>query len=132
MSDLISRSTLIDKFSDTGIQITFDLPVEEKLGEDVDLEAFAELVQDAVQAYKKMIIDVIQNQPTAYDVDAVVEEIENINTAWNCQECMHLEICDKIQLEKGNGGESLDLCAEVVKVLAQDMVRKGGVNENNN
>lgn len=69
MSDLISRSALIDKFNDTGIQITFDLPVEEKLGEDVDLEAFAELVQDTVQAYKKMVIDVIQNQPTAYDVD---------------------------------------------------------------
>ena len=83
MSDLISRSELLKAFNNKNVQITFDLPVEEVLGEDVDLDDFAMLVQDAIQAYKKMVIDTIKNQPTAYSVDKVVEELE-------------------IELEKGN------------------------------
>ena len=50
MGDLISRSALLKKFDDTGIQITFDLPVEEILGEGVDIDDFSTLVQDAIQA----------------------------------------------------------------------------------
>lgn len=76
MSDLISRSELLKAFNNKNVQITFDLPVEEVLGEDVDLDDFAMLVQDAIQAYKKMVIDSIENQPTAYDIDKVVEELE--------------------------------------------------------
>ena len=76
MSDLISRSELIKAFNNKNVQITFDLPVEEVLGEDVDLDDFAMLVQDAIQAYKKMVIDTIKNQPTAYDIDKAVEELE--------------------------------------------------------
>lgn len=76
MSDLISRSELLNAFNNKNIQITFDLPVEEILGEDVDLDDFAMLVQDAIQVYKKMVIDTIKNQPTAYDIDKVVEELK--------------------------------------------------------
>lgn len=76
MSDLISRSELLKKMNDTGVQITFDLPVEEILGEDVDIDDFAMLVQDAIQAYKNMVIGTIKEQPTAYDVSKVVEELE--------------------------------------------------------
>ena len=76
MSELISRSELLNAFNNTGIQITFDLPVEEILGEDVDIDDFSMLVQDAIQAYKKMVIDTIKNQPTAYDIGKVVEELE--------------------------------------------------------
>ena len=46
------------------------------LGEDVDLDDFAMLVQDAIQAYRKMVIDTIKNQPTAYSVDKVIKELE--------------------------------------------------------
>ena len=49
------------------------------LGEYVDLDDFAILVQDAIQAYMKMIIDTIKNQPTAYDIDKVVEELEELD-----------------------------------------------------
>ena len=77
MSDLISRSELLTLFNNKNIQITFDLPVEEVLGEDVDLDDFAMLVQDAIQSYKKMVIDTIKNQPTAYDIDKVIEELES-------------------------------------------------------
>lgn len=76
MSDLISRSQLLKKFNDTGIQITFDLPVEEILGDDVDIDDFTMLVQDAIQAYKNMVIGTIKEQPTAYNPEKVVEELE--------------------------------------------------------
>lgn len=76
MSDLISRSALLQKINDTGIQITFDLPVEEILGEDVDIEDFTMLVQDAIQAYKNMVIGTIKEQPTAYDISKVAAELE--------------------------------------------------------
>lgn len=73
MSDLISRSQLLKKFNDTRIQITFDLPVEEILGDDVDIDDFTMLVQDAIQAYKNMVIGTIKEQPTAYNPEKVVE-----------------------------------------------------------
>ena len=76
MSDLISRSELLNAFNNKNIQITFDLPVEEVLGEDVDLDDFAMLVQDAIQSYKKLVIDTIKEHPTAYSVDEVVKELE--------------------------------------------------------
>ena len=89
MSDLISRSELLKAFNNKNVQITFDLPVEEVLGEDVDLDDFAMLVQDAIQAYKKMAIDTIINQPTAYDIDKVVEELK----CDRCESCSLLEVC---------------------------------------
>ena len=67
MSDLISRSELLKTFNNKNIQITFDLPVE---------DVYARLVQDAVQTNNKMVIDTIKNQPTAYSVGKVVEELE--------------------------------------------------------
>ena len=92
MSDLISRSELLTSFNNKNIQITFDLPVEEVLGEDVDLDDFAMLVQDAIQAYKKMIIDTIKNQPTAYDIDNVANAVEEITERI-------LNNCDEIELD---------------------------------
>lgn len=83
MSDLISRSELLTSFNNKNIQITFDLPVEEVLGEDVDLDNFAMLVQDAIQSYKKMVIDTIKNQPTAYDIDKVIVNLEQLADASN-------------------------------------------------
>ena len=117
MSDLISRSELLKVFNDKNIQITFDLPVEEVLGEDVDLDDFAMLVQDAIQAYKKMVIDTIKIQPTAYDIDKVVEELEEIRAKKTCnkEKCDTKEICricvvdDAIEIVK-QGGISDDVC----------------------
>lgn len=73
---LIDADALVDCLKNKGAQIIFDLPVEEVLGEDIDLDDFAMLVQDAVQAYKKMVLDTIKNQPTAYDVEKVIEQLE--------------------------------------------------------
>ena len=76
MSDLISRSEVLTSFNNKNIQIIYDLPVEEVLGEDVDLGDFAMLLQDAIQAYKKMVIDTIKNQPTAYSINKVIDELK--------------------------------------------------------
>ena len=102
MSDLISRSELLKAFNNKGIQIKFDLPVEEILGEDVDLDDFAILVQDAIQAYKKMVIDTIKNQPTAYNVDKVVDEL-------------------KSELEKGN------IAIDFGEFRLFEIVKQGGI-----
>ena len=116
MSDLISRSELLKAFNNKNVQITFDLPVEEVLGEDVDLDDFAVLVQDAIQAYKKMVIETIKNQPTAYSVDKVVGELE----CDRCESCSLLEVCagskwcgechNKIVEIVKHGGVSGDVC----------------------
>lgn len=42
------------------VQIIFDLPVEEVLGEDVDLDDFAMLMQDAIQVYRKMVFGTLE------------------------------------------------------------------------
>ena len=108
MSDLISRSELLTSFNNKNIQITFDLPVEEMLGEDVDLDDFAMLIQDAIQSYKKMVIDTIKNQPTAYDPDEVVEELEN--ASWEETDISTvIYIDDAIEIVK-QGGVSDDVC----------------------
>ena len=108
MRYLISRSELLNAFNNTGIQITFDLPVEEVLGEDVDLDDFAMLVQDAIQAYKKMIIDTIKNQPTAYDLDKVVEELKEflINYGVPEKSNVHQRIIEIVK----HGSASDDVC----------------------
>lgn len=76
-NDLISRSALIEKFDDATIEIKMDLPIQEILGEDVDIEDFFMLAQEIVQQYRKMAIDTIQKQPIAYDVEKVVERFNS-------------------------------------------------------
>ena len=51
---------ILHKLNDTGVEITFDLPVEEILGEDVDLDDFSTLLQDAIKSYRKMVISIIE------------------------------------------------------------------------
>ena len=74
MNDLISREQLINKLNSTGTNITLDIPVEEMLGENVNLDDFAALMQDAIQAYRKMVIDTIKNMPTTYDANKAAEQ----------------------------------------------------------
>ena len=111
MSDLISRSELLKAFNNKNVQITFDLPVEEVLGEDVDLDDFAMLVQDAIQAYKKMAIDTIINQPTAYDIDKVVEELK----CDRCESCSFIEVC--------GGTKYCGICHEkIIEIVKQGVI----------
>lgn len=80
MSDLISRKQLINKLNSTGTNITLDIPVEEMLGENVDLDDFATLMQDAIQAYRKMVIDTIKNMPAEFGRDKVTKQLPAVPT----------------------------------------------------
>lgn len=72
MDDLISRKALIEKMNDTKVEIMFDLPVEELLGEDVDMDDFCTLLQDAIQSYRKLVIgEVMEKAPTVEAVPVV-------------------------------------------------------------
>lgn len=69
MSDLISRSALIEKLEE-------DFPLnwtdsEMELQSECDYMCF---------------IDMVKNQPTAYDVDAVVKEIEKLERPHSAEE----------------------------------------------
>ena len=69
MAELIDKGALVADFNNSGIHIEFDLPVEEILGEDVDINDFTMLVQDAIQAYRKMVIGTIQKQSTITEAE---------------------------------------------------------------
>ena len=117
MSDLISRSELLKAFNNKNVQITFDLPVEEVLGEDVDLDDFAMLVQDAIQAYKKMVIDTIKNQPTSYSVDKVIEELNE------------LDVKSITRYKNGNFGNFDGVEYYIKKIKAIEIVKQGDVSD---
>ena len=96
MSDLISRSELLKHLITKNIQITFDLPVEEVL---------ARLVKDAVQANNKMVIDTIKNQPTAYDIDKVIKELElhSFELGTDTLPAHYVRLNDAIEIVKQGG-----------------------------
>ena len=102
MSDLISRSELLKHLITKNIQITFDLSVEEVL---------ARLVKDAVQANNKMVIDTIKNQPTAYNVDKVVEELElhSFELGTDTLPVHYVRLNEAIEIVK-QGGVSDNMC----------------------
>lgn len=114
---LIDADALLQKFNDKGIQITFDLPVEEILGEDVDIDDFSMLVQDAIKAYRKMVIDTIKNQPTAFDTEKVVEQLEKLKQH-------NKKLSEGAYLEDD---KSFYFCAYTNFAKAIDIVKKGGV-----
>ena len=120
MSDLISRSELLNAFNNKNIQITFDLPVEEVLGEDVDLDDFAMLVQDAIQSYKKMVIDTIKEQSTAYDIDKVVEELEERKALH--ERLVDYETKNGTVTEKYQHIKAIDVLNDAIEI-----VKQGGV-----
>ena len=99
MSDLISRSALIDyiKMWDVGCGIGHN---------------------------QKTFIEAIARQPIAYDVDAVVEELEKNKTPLK-----EAVVANHISISINN---------ELIKIKNSDIdkyiaiVRRGGVNENNN
>lgn len=66
--DLISKEQLINKLNSTGKNITLDLPVEEILGENVNLDDFA------------TVIDTIKNMPTESSRDKVTKQLSAVPT----------------------------------------------------
>ena len=118
MSDLINRSELLTSFNNKNIQITFDLPVEEVLGEDVDLDDFAMLVQDAIQSYKKMVIDTIENQPTAYDIDKVIVKLKERKALH--ERLVDYETKNGTVTEKYQHIKAIDVLNEAIEIVKQE------------
>ena len=97
MSDLISRSELL---------------------KEIEKYKFGAISNDAEREYiKKTILDFIICQPTAYDIDKVVEELNRIRAKKTCnkEKCDTKEICricvvdDAIEIVK-QGGVFDDVC----------------------
>ena len=73
---MIDEKELLKTLNDAGINITFDIPVEEILDNDVNLDGFVALIQDAVMACKKMVIDTIEGMPKVGEWIPVTHEID--------------------------------------------------------
>lgn len=94
MSDLISRSALIEILSKY---------------------KFGAIESDSVREYiKETVLDFVREQPTAYDVEKVVAELEELKN-------LHSELSkDGIDFEFHNGCEAM--CEDAI-----DIVKAGGV-----
>lgn len=60
---LIDADELTNQLENKKVSITYEIPIEEVLGEDIDLDDFEELVKDAIKSYRKMILDTIKTMP---------------------------------------------------------------------
>ena len=97
MSDLISRNELMEEIKSLSIVLNGKL-------------IFSDDAKDTV-------LRIINEQPTAYDIDKVVEELERIRAKKTCnkEKCDTKEICricvvdDAIEIVK-QGGVSDDVC----------------------
>lgn len=63
MSDLISRSAVMKEIESLSMRI-------------IGLRAGKGALVEVMNEYKKSVLRIIDEQPTAYDVDAVVKELE--------------------------------------------------------
>lgn len=82
--------------------------------------------QSALSLTKGMIEQFIKSQPTAYDVDKVVEQLETKILGKVCIGCGYLE--DNVCTYKGaNCGVSKPMYEDIKKVFEE--VKAGGVNE---
>ena len=71
----------------------------------------------------------VDEEPTAYDVDKVVEQLENIKTDNSCKDCKYRDKCDELQ-NFYNPDDNVDLCGLTIKHLAIEIVKAGGVSDN--
>ena len=110
MSDLISRSKLIMSLSDYALQ---ESPNDnESTGE----QRISKMIYDAIQN----CISCVEEQPTAYSVDKVVEELE--------------ELDDKAitRYKNGNFGDFDGVEYYIKKREAIEIVKQGGVRKDVN
>lgn len=118
MSDLISRSELL---------------------KEVEKYKFGAISNDAEREYiKSTILDFIIGQPTVYDIDKVVEELEKIRARETCdkEKCDTKELCricvvdDAIEIVK-QGGASDNVCEwKYTKEIMDNTEFKIGCNQN--
>ena len=102
MSDLISRSELIKELRADGLQPTKDT---------------SDFIDGWCEGWNAAV-DIINNQPTAYNVEKVVEQLEELEVGQK-----HCASCD----QSADCKDSLSrLCVLDAKFKAIDIVRAGG------
>ena len=107
MSDLISRSELIMRLSDYALQ---ESPNDnESTGE----QRISKMIYDAIQN----CISCVEEQPTAYDIDNVVEELEE------------LDVKSITQYKNGNFGDFDGVEYYIKKREAIEIVKQGSVSD---
>lgn len=87
--------------------------------------------------YKEVIeimLKVLDMQQTAYDVDKVVEQLENLKNVnieikSHCVDCVYTEKCDEMYKNQKITG-NCNLCELTIKSLVREIVKAGGINEN--
>ena len=84
--DLISRSALIEEIESLTMQIT-------------GIRSGKGVLSECMKEYKKSILRIIEEQPTAYNVEKVVAELEEENQRLkklknNCIALSDHEVCD--------------------------------------
>lgn len=109
MSDLISRSDLLNAFNNKELEIIYKIPVN------IDT---MRIVNHAISTHKNLVIDIIKNQPKAYDVDKVVKELDKASDYYECEEqgrehIQMVDLTDAIEIVK-DGGVSEDCCEKKI------------------
>ena len=113
MTDLISRQEVID--------LMYEVFKKYSVATDK---------QDELCGFGTEMFRRIKELPIAFDKEKVVENIKNIDASqnWNssCEECINHTTCKEIYNEEAKT-KSNHLCSQVIKKLAIEEVRKGGV-----
>ena len=92
-----------------------DLIIRSELLKEIEKYKFGAISNDAEREYiKKTILDFIICQPTAYDIDKVVEKLKRIRVKETCNK----EKCD-----------TKEICRICVVDDAIEIVKQGGVSE---
>lgn len=129
MSDLISRSAFIKALNEY-VQLVYDCDgidnggvIEYQQLHEEDKTTY--IIQGFYEAF-----GILQEQPTAYDVEKSIDEIETkVYKDAVCVGCGYLK--DNICTYKGSAcGVSKPMLENIKRVF--ENIRKGGVNENNN
>ena len=112
MNDLISRSALLEELNGFSLRIAGSA------------NAMALVVMDET---KKSIVEMIKEQPSAFDLKILINQINNIKTDNSCTDCEYRDRCDQLQ-EFYSPADNVDLCALTTKNLALE-ITKASMNE---
>lgn len=97
-NDLISRSALLEHLDNGAISFQMPMPA-----------SHVDTVKKVLDALFEQLSKTIKEQPTAYDVDKVVEQLEDMSG---------------IQFDGNNESYQLDWCIELNRAI--EIVRNGG------
>lgn len=111
MSDLISRSELIKEINGIYLRVS-------------GVRSGKGILSKCMDSYKELVIKIIKEQPTAFDTEKVVEQLEEKTDF--LKDCTKYGNKDDKQQEKSYSTMMMYEVADLVEDLI-DIVKKGGV-----